>query len=149
MSLGPVFASRSSNLYSRGEGLTPGYKVMNHAAVRMHKRDSFGSTYASALMIMNPMMNNRRNQLIDWLSMQRKVDGRFTRRNGSSPKFCWQASPSSTGETGQSSIYAHTNKYQYARQSLTRTLPQGERAYQRVVCCILLKRNINTKIRGI
>ncbi len=93
---------------------------MNHAAVRMHEGKSFGSTYASVLMMSNPTMNNRRNQLIDWPSLQRKVDCRFTRRNGSILQNCRKSSPSSTGETGQPSINAHTNKCQYARQSLTK-----------------------------
>ncbi len=58
---------------------------MSHAAVRMHERQSFGSTYASALMMTNPTMNSRRNQLIDLPSIERqkkespakKTDGRF------------------------------------------------------------------------
>ncbi len=44
-----------------------GYEAMSHAAVCMHERGSHigGSTYASALMMTNPTLNNRRNQLID------------------------------------------------------------------------------------
>ncbi len=41
---------------------------MSHAAVRIHERGSFGSTFASALMITNPTMNSRRNRSIDWPS---------------------------------------------------------------------------------
>ncbi len=39
--------------------------VRMHAAVRLQERGSFRSTYASALMMTNLTMNNRRNQLID------------------------------------------------------------------------------------
>ncbi len=46
----------------------PNYEAMGDAAVRMHERGSFGSPFASTLMMTNPAMNNRRNQLIDWLS---------------------------------------------------------------------------------
>ncbi len=50
----------------------PGYEAMSHAAVRIHEGGSFGSTYASALMMANPTINNRRNQLIDWPSLERQ-----------------------------------------------------------------------------
>ncbi len=33
---------------------------MSHATVHMHEKGSFGSTYASALVMTNPTMNNRR-----------------------------------------------------------------------------------------
>ncbi len=55
---------------------------MKHAAIRMIERGSFETTYASALMMTNPTVKYRRNQLINWPSIQRKVDCRFTRRNG-------------------------------------------------------------------
>ncbi len=54
---------------------------------------------------------------------------------------------SNAGETGQPSINAHTNKYQYARQSLTKAKPLKE-AEQNVICSILLGRNINNVITG-
>ncbi len=65
---------RGQAINTKGEGgrlrMTPDYEAMSHAAVCMHERGSFGSTYASALMMTNPAMNNRRNQLIDWPSLQ-------------------------------------------------------------------------------
>ncbi len=50
----------------------PGHEAMSHAVVRMHEKEGFGSKYASALMITNPTMNNRRNQLIDRQSLKRQ-----------------------------------------------------------------------------
>ncbi len=87
-----------------------------HAAVRLHERGRFGSTHASALMMTNPTMNNRSHQLIDWSYLQRKIV-EVTRRNGSSHK---NYRKNYRMETGQPSINARTNKYRYARQSLTR-----------------------------
>ncbi len=120
----------------------PGYGAMSHAAVRMPGRGSFGSAYASALMMTNPTMNNRRNQLIDWLS-----DCLSTRRNGSRQRNCRKSSPSSAGEASQPSINEHTNKYQCARQSLTKAKPL-KKTVQNVISNILLRRNINNIIAG-
>ncbi len=41
----------------------------------------------------------------------------------------------------------HTNKYQYARQSLTKAEPLKE-TVQNVICNILLRRNMNYIIEG-
>ncbi len=56
---------RGQAINTVGGEITPGYEAMSHAAVCMHERESFGSIYASALMMTNLTMNNRRNQLID------------------------------------------------------------------------------------
>ncbi len=107
-------------LTQRGRGVTRLYEEMSHAAVRMRERGSFGHKYASALMMTNPSVNNRRNQLINWLSLQTKVECRTIRRNGPIQRSHRKLSPSSAVETSQSSINAHTNKYQYVGQSLTK-----------------------------
>ncbi len=51
----------------------PGHEAMSHAVVRMHEREGFGSKYASALMMPNPTMNNRRNQLSEVQSLKRQM----------------------------------------------------------------------------
>ncbi len=57
---------------------------MSHAAVCMHERGGFWSIYASALMMTNPTMNNRRNQLIDWPSLGRKEKEGLAKRTAGS-----------------------------------------------------------------
>ncbi len=66
--------------------------------------------------------------------------------NGSS-----QSCPSSAGETGQPSINARTNKYQYTRQSLTRALSQGKRYTKGLYTTYYYyhKRNIIYSIPGV
>ncbi len=48
---------------------------MSHAAVRIHERESFGSTFASALMMTNPKMNNRGNRSVGWPSLEDQMKG--------------------------------------------------------------------------
>ncbi len=49
-----------------GGGFTPD----SEAALRINERGSFGSTFASVLVITNPTMSNRRNRSIDWPSLE-------------------------------------------------------------------------------
>ncbi len=66
---------------------------MSHVAVRKHEGESFGSACASALMMINPTKNNRRNQFIDWLSLERQEKEGLAKRTAGSH------SPSNAGET--------------------------------------------------
>ncbi len=44
-----------------GGDLTPCHDAMSHADVHIHEKGSFGSKFASALMMTNPTTGNRRN----------------------------------------------------------------------------------------
>ncbi len=85
------------NQLSQKGGVTPSYEAMSHAAVRIHERGSFGSTYDSALMMTNPTM-------IDRLAFLRAPGERE-----SSQKNCRKSSPSSAGETDLPSNNPHAN----------------------------------------
>ncbi len=95
-------------------GFTPGCEAMSHAVVRIHERGSFGSIFASALILTNPTMNNRGNWSIYWSSLEHleKV---------SSQQSCWKSSSSSSGETCQSSI----NQQAYELSIYTTIINEG------------------------
>ncbi len=62
----------------KGEGFTIGYEAMSHAAVLIHERGSFG------LIMINSAMNNHRNQLINWRSLEyQEKEGLAKRTAGS------------------------------------------------------------------
>ncbi len=89
---------------------------MSHAAVRMHEHGNFGSTYTSALTMGNPLMNNRRNQLSDWPSLDRQEkEGTAKRTAGSHLLVMPERLPLTIHTTIHTQI-----KYHFAGQSLTK-----------------------------
>ncbi len=92
---------------------------MSHVAACMHKRESFGPTYAIALMMTNLTMNNRRNQFIDWPSLGRQEkEGPAKRTAGSNLPVMPEKLICPLPHTH---AIIHTQiQYQYAGQSLTR-----------------------------
>ncbi len=62
--------------------------------------------------------------IMDWLAILATISGLSEhQKKWVQPKKLQKSSPSCAGETGQPSINVHTNKYQYARQSLTKAKP--------------------------
>ncbi len=86
----------------------------------MPERRRFGLTFASALMMTNPTMNNRRYRLIGWPSLEHQRKG-FSQRN------CRKVCSSSASETNQLAINQKQTKYQYTEQPLTKAEPQEDK----------------------
>ncbi len=110
---------------------------MSHATVHMHERGSFGSTYASTLMMANPTMNNRRNQLMDRPSLQRQE------KDGKGQTNSRKSSPINVRETDLS-LTTHTTthmqiKYQYAGQSLLKAKLRKETVQKMLYTTYYLK----------
>ncbi len=109
---------------------------MSHSAVRIHERGSFRLRFASAIVMTNPKMNNRRKRSIGWPSLKHQKK-RFNQR------ICREPSSNSAGEATQPSINQKAHEI-----SLYRTVfnPCGKGTTCRVN--ILLRSCVNNTIRG-